>query len=46
MWEEGMGDGSQAFDLAQVLLDSIGPRLMGTAGYDAAADWLMAMFAN
>ena len=28
MWEEGMGGGSQVVDLAQALLDSIGPRLI------------------
>jgi hypothetical protein len=31
---------SQVESLAQVLLDSIGPRLSGTAGFIAAADWL------
>ncbi len=41
MWEEGMEEGSQVFDLAQALLDSIGPRLMGTPGYDGAGDWLL-----
>ena len=39
MWDEGMGEGSQIFDLAQVLLDSIGPRLTGTPAFDAAGDW-------
>lgn len=44
MWEEGMGGGSQVYDLAQSLLDSIGPRLMGSPAYDEAGDWLMALY--
>ena len=40
MWEEGMTN-SQAGALAQVLMDSIGPRLAGSPGFDAAADWLV-----
>ncbi len=46
MWEEGMGDGSQAFDLSQALMDSIGPRLMGSPSFDAAGDWLLARYAE
>ena len=46
MWEEGMGDGSQAFDLSQALMDSIGPRLMGSPAFDAAGDWLLARYAE
>jgi carboxypeptidase Q len=38
LWRLGM-DSSQVQRLAQVLLDSIGPRLTGTSGYTAAADW-------
>jgi carboxypeptidase Q len=45
MWEEGMEDGSQIFDLAQALLDSIGPRLTGTPGFAAAGDWLLSKYA-
>lgn len=45
MWDEGMGEGSQIFDLAQALLDSIGPRLTGTPAFDAAGDWLMSKYA-
>ncbi|NNM34327.1 MAG: peptidase M28, partial [Gemmatimonadetes bacterium] len=41
MWEEGMGLGSQAEPLAQTLMDSIGPRLMGSPAFDGAADWLL-----
>jgi hypothetical protein len=40
MWDEGMNK-SQAGTLAQVLMDSIGPRLAGSPGYDAATDWLI-----
>ena len=40
MWDEGMKN-SQAGALAQVLMDSIGPRLAGSPGFDAAADWLV-----
>ena len=46
MWQEGMEDGSQVEELSQVLLDSIGPRLMGSPGYDAAADWLLSRYAS
>jgi len=46
MWEEGMGEGSQVFDLSQALLDSIGPRLMGSPGYERAADWLVERYAQ
>lgn len=34
-------DSSQVQPLAQVLLDSIGPRLTGTPGMSAASDWVM-----
>lgn len=40
MWDEGMNN-SQAGTLAQVLMDSIGPRLAGSPGFDAATDWLI-----
>jgi hypothetical protein len=39
MWEEGMNN-SRAGTLAQVLMDSIGPRLAGSPGYDAAVEWV------
>ena len=45
MWQEGM-EGSQVFELSQALLDSIGPRLMGSPGFDAAADWLLSRYAS
>ena len=44
IWEEGMGEGSRAHDLAQALLDSIGPRLMGSPAYSRSADWLLANY--
>jgi len=44
MWEEGMGDGSQAYELAQALMDSIGPRLMGTPAYEESGDWLLELY--
>jgi hypothetical protein len=38
MWTEGM-ENSQAYALAQALLDSIGPRLTGSPTHKAANDW-------
>ena len=46
MWQEGMEEGSQVFDLAQALLDSIGPRLTGSPGFNAAGDWLVSKYAG
>jgi hypothetical protein len=43
MWQEGM-ENSQAMALAQVLLDSLGPRLTGTPEYEAASEWLLSMY--
>jgi hypothetical protein len=40
MWAEGM-ERSQTERLAQVLMDSIGPRLAGSPQLAAAADWLV-----
>lgn len=40
IWELGMGDASMVETLAQVLTDSIGPRLSGSPGQEAANDWL------
>jgi carboxypeptidase Q len=39
IWQEGM-ERSQTRPLAQALLDSIGPRLTGSPGFDASADWV------
>jgi hypothetical protein len=46
MWAEGMTEGSQAYRLAQVLLDSIGPRLTGTPGHRNAMDWALKMYSS
>ena len=43
MWREGMEE-SQTYRLAQVLLDSLGPRLTGTPAQKAAQDWLVATY--
>jgi carboxypeptidase Q len=43
MWTEGM-ERSQAERLAQVLMDSIGPRLSGAPGYDASGEWLTKVY--
>jgi carboxypeptidase Q len=39
MWQVGM-EQSQTEALAQVLIDSIGPRLAGSAGFQSAVEWL------
>lgn len=44
IWEHGMGDDSRVESLAQVLLDSIGPRLSGSPGQQAANDWVAATY--
>jgi hypothetical protein len=43
IWAEGM-ENSQTYALAQALLDSIGPRLPGSPGNDAAVEWLLAKY--
>jgi hypothetical protein len=43
MWSVGM-ERSQVEDLAQVLLDSIGPRLAGSPELEAAQDWLVDVY--
>jgi hypothetical protein len=35
---------SQIYDLAQVLADSIGPRLPGSPNFDEGADWVFGLF--
>jgi len=45
MWSEGM-ERSHAADLAQVLLDSIGPRLVNSDRYNAGQDWLIKTYAS
>jgi len=44
IWDEGMGERSQVFPLSQALMDSIGPRLMGSPAYARSADWLIANY--
>jgi len=47
MWAEGMTtERSQAYRLAQVLTDSIGPRLTNTPGHRAAQDWAISMLTS
>lgn len=43
IWDEGMHR-SQAMSLAQVLMDSIGPRLVNSDRYNAGQDWLIAKY--
>ena len=43
IWAVGM-DSSQTYDLAQALLDSVGPRLTGTPGQKAANQWLLSKY--
>jgi carboxypeptidase Q len=43
MWQEGV-ERSQTERLAQALMDSIGPRLSGSPGYDASVDWLLNVY--
>ncbi len=45
LWAAGM-DSSRLPVLAQVLLDSIGPRLTGTPGMDAGQEWLLRTYAG
>lgn len=44
IWSAGM-DSSQLPSLAQVLLDSLGPRLTGTPGMEGAQNWLLRTYA-
>ena len=43
IWSVGM-DSSKTEELAQVLLDSIGPRLTGSPGMRSASDWVIARY--
>jgi len=45
IWTEGMNS-SQAYKLAQVLSDSVGPRLTGTPGIKRGNDWLVATYTS
>jgi hypothetical protein len=44
IWNEGMMEKSQAAALAQVLMDSIGPRLTGSPGMEAASRWVIGKY--
>jgi carboxypeptidase Q len=43
IWEEGM-DNSHVYHLGQALMDSVGPRLTGSPGLDAAHDWVVGTY--
>ena len=43
IWSVGM-DSSMAEKLAQVLFDSIGPRLTGSPGFASASDWVVSQY--
>jgi len=43
MWQEGIEE-SQALALAQVLMDSLGPRLTGSPEYEAAQAWVLSTY--
>ena len=43
IWDQAMNQ-SQIEDLAQALMDSIGPRLTGAPGIDRGHDWLVHMY--
>jgi hypothetical protein len=45
IWGEGV-DRSRADVLAQTLMDSIGPRLVGAPGMKAGSDWAIAMYGS
>ncbi|HEY0997300.1 MAG TPA: M28 family peptidase, partial [Gemmatimonadaceae bacterium] len=45
IWELGM-EQSHTYDLAQVLSDSIGPRLTGSPGHRAGNEWLARTYAS
>ena len=44
IWAQGMEEGSQVEQLAQVLMDSIGPRLSGSPGQRSAIEWAVSMY--
>ena len=45
IWEEGV-ERSQVYELGQVMMDSIGPRLTGSPAMAGANDWALARFAE
>ena len=46
IWDEGMTGKSQVGRLAQVLMDSIGPRLSGSPAFLSATDWVSSVSAS
>ena len=46
IWAQGMEEGSQVEQLAQALMDSIGPRLSGSPGQRSSVEWAMSMYDN
>ncbi|HSJ23550.1 MAG TPA: M20/M25/M40 family metallo-hydrolase [Longimicrobiales bacterium] len=45
IWQHGMEE-SQAMRIAQVLTDSIGPRLTGTPNFDAGVNWAVSLLGS
>jgi hypothetical protein len=45
IWDEGM-DRSRTRELAQALIDSIGPRLTGSPGHEAGTRWLLERYSD
>jgi carboxypeptidase Q len=45
IWREGM-ERSQVATYAQVMLDSLGPRLTGSPGMNAAQDWIVGVYSK
>ena len=45
IWQEGV-ERSQVYELGQVMMDSIGPRLTGSPGMALANDWAVAKYAE
>ncbi|MYE35632.1 MAG: M20/M25/M40 family metallo-hydrolase [Gemmatimonadales bacterium] len=45
IWEEGV-ERSQVYELGQVMMDSIGPRLTGSPAMSGANDWALAKYAE
>lgn len=45
IWEEGV-ERSQVYELGQVMMDSIGPRLTGSPAMAGANDWALAKYAE
>ena len=44
IWAQGMEEGSHVEQLAQVLMDSVGPRLSGSPGQRSSIEWAVSMY--